>query len=155
MIKYYNCILTIFLPNGNLCSSNTPNTLVNNCNAHTFSQKRYSFITFLGTVWLIGHLVFLAPPAERQQSFSNFELSVVRLSVRQDWRGGGRCQSQKHFFSFFGMELLWDDIIHISKSVLNRSNGHLSRTETSHFPLCALGDHLFKNGSVTFSLFLA
>ena len=40
---------------------------------------------------------FLAPPAERQRSFSNTDLSVVRLSVRlsvrpsvrQDWGGEG------------------------------------------------------------------
>ena len=43
-------------------------------------------------------LTFLAPPAERQRRFSNADLSVVRLSVRQDW--GGRGLSQKRFSNF-------------------------------------------------------
>ena len=58
----------------------------------------------------------LAPPAERQRSFSNTDLSVVRLSVRPSVHlsvkieGGGRGLSQKRFsnlssflaWSFFG-----------------------------------------------------
>ena len=70
---------------------------------------------------------FLAPPAERQRSFSNTDLSVVRLSVclsvcpsvRPSVKiEGGRGLSQKrfsNFSSFFGMKLLLGDINHISK----------------------------------------
>ena len=45
---------------------------------------------------------FLAPPAERQRSFSNTDLSVVRLSVRPFVKieGGGGGLSQKHFSNF-------------------------------------------------------
>ena len=48
---------------------------------------------------------FLAPPAERQRSFSNTDLSVVRLSVRPSVRPsvkieGGRGLSQKRFSNF-------------------------------------------------------
>ena len=50
-----------------------------------------------GGVLLIRIYILLAPPAERQRSFSNTDLSVVRLSVRpsvrlsvrQDWGGEG------------------------------------------------------------------
>ena len=51
---------------------------------------------------------FLAPPAEWQRSFSNAELSVVRLSVcRQLFRGGGGGgQSQKRFSTVF-LFLAW------------------------------------------------
>ena len=61
---------------------------------------------------------FLAPLCHLQRSFSTAELSVVRLSVRQDWGGGGGGLSQKRFSnfssflacSFFGMSY-----VHISK----------------------------------------
>ena len=47
---------------------------------------------------------FLAPPAERQRSFSNTDLSVVRLSVRlsvcPSRLRGGRGLSQKRFSNF-------------------------------------------------------
>ena len=48
---------------------------------------------------------FLAPPAERQRSFSNTDLSVVRLSVCPSVRPsvkieGGRGLSQKRFSNF-------------------------------------------------------
>ena len=62
---------------------------------------------------------FLAPPAERQRSFSNAELSVVRLSVRPSVKieggGGGVYLRNVPVTFFFGMELLWGDINHISK----------------------------------------
>ena len=41
---------------------------------------RVALLTSWQTFWR--HDVFLAPPAERQRSFSNTDLSVVRLSVR-------------------------------------------------------------------------
>ena len=53
--------------------------------------------------------ILLAPPAERQRSFSNTDLSVVRLSVRPSVRlsvcpsvkiEGGRGLSQKRFSNF-------------------------------------------------------
>ena len=55
--------------------------------------------------------LFLAPPAERQRSFSNTDLSVVRLSVRLSIRPsvkieGGRGLSQK-CFSNFSSFLAW------------------------------------------------
>ena len=52
----------------------------------TYSQGGFS--------WLIDKL-FLAPPAERQRSFSNTDSSVVRPSVRP-----GRGLSQKRFSNF-------------------------------------------------------
>ena len=64
-------------------------------------------------------ITFLAPPAERQRSFSNAELSVVpsvRLSVRPSVKSGGRGQFQKHFSNFFWHRaIFWDGINHISK----------------------------------------
>ena len=50
---------------------------------------------------------FLAPPAERQRSFSNTDLSVVRLSVRPSVRpsvkieGGGLSRKRLSNFSYF------------------------------------------------------
>ena len=56
---------------------------------------------------------FLAPPAERQRSFSNTDLSVIPLSVCLSVRTSrlrGRDLSQKRFsnfssFLYFGLEL--------------------------------------------------
>ena len=63
---------------------------------------------------------FLAPPAERQWSFSNTDLSVVRLSVRPSrLRGGGGggvyLKNASVTFLIFCMKLLLGDINHISK----------------------------------------
>ena len=60
----------------------------------------------------------------QQRSFSNAELSVVRLSVRPSrLRGGGgrgvNLRNASVTFTFLGMELLWDDINHISKDKIN------------------------------------
>ena len=85
-------------------------------------------MTYLLSSWL----TLLAPPAERQRSFSNADLSVVRLSRLRG--GGGEGLSQKrisNFSSFFGMELLWGDINHISK-------GHFLRSVRSNFALFAM-----------------
>ena len=59
---------------------------------------------------------FLAPPAERQRSLSNAELSVVCLSVSMCVRqyvclsrlrgDGSISETIQYFFLFFGMELL-------------------------------------------------
>ena len=91
----------------------------------TFPEKNHS-----GKKTTIFHLMlslcFLAPPAERQRSFSNGDLSVVRPSVRPsvcpsvkiEGGGGGGGLSQKSFSdfsSFFGMKLLLGDINHILK----------------------------------------
>ena len=68
-------------------------------------------------MYLYNKPLFIAPPAERHRSLSNAELSVVRLSV---------CPS---IFSFFGMELIRDDINHMH-----------------------LGGYLLQNCTVTYSL---
>ena len=109
---------------------------------------------------------FLAPPAERQRSFSNTDLSVVRLSVclsvrlsvRPSRLRGGRGLSQKrfsNFFFFFGMKLLLGDINHISKDRFGwiALKVHFSRSKRSNLALFAFGGHLLQNCSVTFSLF--
>ena len=62
----------------------------------------------------------LGPQAERQRSFSNADLSVcpyVRPSVHPSVKSGGgvNLSSASVTFFLFGMELLWDDINHISK----------------------------------------
>ena len=72
------------------------------------------------------YFIFLAPPAERQRSFSNADLSVFRLSVclpicapvrPSRLRGGGGRLSRKRFSNFLflwgDMELVWGDINHI------------------------------------------
>ena len=79
--------------------------------------------------WII-YTFFLAPPAERQRSFYNTDLSVVRLSVRPSVClsvrpsvrpsvkiEGGRVYLRNASVNFphFGMKLLLGDINHISK----------------------------------------
>ena len=101
--------------------------------------------------------VFLAPPAERQCSFSNTKLSVVCLSVRQDWggRAGVNLRNASVTFSLFwyGASVWWHKS-HIERWIwLNRSKGNLSRSERSNFAHFALLGHLLQNCSVTFSLF--
>ena len=63
---------------------------------------------FFVTSFLCSLKFLLAPPAERQRSFSNTDLSVVRLSVRPSVclsvrpsrLRGGRGLSQKRFSNF-------------------------------------------------------
>ena len=83
-----------------------------------FSLSAFWLVCFVSLVWrymtdwtciCVIMWVFLAPPAERQRSFSNTDLSVVRLSVclsvcpsvRPSVKiEGGRGLSQKRFSNF-------------------------------------------------------
>ena len=113
-----------------------------------------------------GHLfnvdfLFLAPPAERQRSFSNADSSVVRRGpsvVRPSVVNFSikSLISQKlsdNFFLFWHVASLgWYQCIVKIWIWLNHPKGHFERSERSNLAPFLLGGNFLKNCLITFSL---
>ena len=109
---------------------------------------------------------FLAPPAERQRSFSNADSSVVRRlssSVVCRRRPSSTFQLKAWFlknclitfFLFWHVASLgWYQCIVKIWIWLNHPKGHFERSERSNLAPFLLGGNFLKNCLITFSLFM-
>ena len=100
---------------------------------------------------------FLAPLAERQRSFSNADLSVVRRRPSSTFQLKAwflkNCLIT--FFLFWHVASLgWYQCIVKIWIWLNHPKGHFERSERSNLAPFLLGGNFLKNCLITFSLFM-
>ena len=126
----------------------------------------YSFWYWWNVVWFCYE--FLAPPAERQRSFSNADSSVVRRRRRRRPSSVVRRPSSTFqlkawflknclitFFLFWHVASLgWYQCIVKIWIWLNHPKGHFERSERSNLAPFLLGGNFLKNCLITFSLFM-
>ena len=99
--------------------------------------------------------VFLAPPAERQRSFSNADSSVVvRPSSTFQLKAWFLKNCLITFFLFWHVASLgWYQCIVKIWIWLNHPKGHFERSERSNLALFLLGGNFLKNCLITFYLY--
>ena len=103
------------------------------------------------TLWASWHIFdgityfayFLAPPAERQRSFSNADSSVVGVNFSLKM-----LIYQKRSYNFLRKVPMYCKNVYLVR--LNYSKGHLLRSERSNLAHFSLGGNFLKNCSKTF-----
>ena len=132
-----------------------------------FSQPIYMAVVVPRSQNGIYFAHFLAPPAERQRSFSNADSSVVRrpssVVVVVVRRPSSTFQLKAWFLkncliTFFLLwhvaSLGWYQCIVKIWIWLNHPKGHFKRSERSNLAPFLLGGNFLKNCLITFSLFM-